>query len=59
MSRRIEVKVDGVRAAFNTLAKSYETIGKPERFQTYTFDGPHKYPLQAQQRMMAWFDRWV
>ena len=50
---------DGVRSAFGTLAKCYETIGKPERFQTLTFDGPHKYPLEAQQRMMAWFDRWV
>jgi len=36
-----------------------ETIGKPERFQTFTFDGPHKYPLETQQRMMAWFDQWV
>ena len=50
---------DGVRSAFDTLGKCYEAIGKPERFQTLTFDGPHKYPLEAQQRMMAWFDRWV
>ncbi len=50
---------EGVRAAFNALAKCYDAIGKPERFQTFTFDGPHKFPLEAQQRMMAWFDRWV
>jgi len=50
---------EGVRAAFSSLAKCYETIGKPERFQTFTFDGPHKYPLEAQERMLAWFDRWV
>jgi len=50
---------NGVRSAFGTLAKCYETIGKPERFQTFTFDGPHKFPLEAQQRMMEWFDRWV
>ena len=50
---------DGVRSAFGTLAKCYEAIGKPERFQTFTFDGPHKYPLEAQQRMIAWFDQWV
>jgi len=50
---------DGVRAAFTNLAKCYDAVGKPERFQTFTFDGPHKFPLEAQQRMMAWFDRWV
>ncbi len=50
---------DGVRAAFSYLAKCYETIGKPERFQTFTFDGPHKYPIEAQERMISWFDRWV
>lgn len=50
---------DGVRAAFGALAKCYETIGKPERFKTVTFDGPHKFPLEAQKEMLAWFDRWV
>ena len=50
---------DGVRAAFQNLAQCYDSIGKKERFQTVTFDGPHKFPLDAQQRMVAWFDRWV
>jgi hypothetical protein len=50
---------DGVRAASSALAECYESIGKPECFPTFTFDGPHRYPLKAQQRMMAWFDRWV
>ena len=50
---------DGVRAAFQTLAHCYQAIGKPERFQTVTFDGEHKFPLEAQRRMVAWFDRWV
>lgn len=50
---------DGVRAAFDNLTRCYQAIGKPERFQTFTFDGPHSFPLAAQQKMMEWFDRWV
>jgi len=50
---------DGVRAALSTLTRCYASIGKPERFQTVTFDGPHKFPVEAQKRMVEWFDRWV
>jgi dienelactone hydrolase len=50
---------EGVQAAFRSLAQCYQTIGKPERFKTLVFDGPHKFPLEAQQAMLAWFDRWV
>jgi dienelactone hydrolase len=50
---------EGVRAAFNSLTQCYKAIGKPERFQTVTFDGPHKFPMEAQRQMLAWFDRWV
>jgi hypothetical protein len=50
---------EGVRAAFTSLAQCYAAVGKPERFQSFTFDGPHKFPLEAQKRMMEWFDRWV
>jgi dienelactone hydrolase len=50
---------DGVKAAFRNLAQCYEAIGKPERFTTYTFDGPHSFPSRAQQLMVEWFDRWV
>ena len=38
---------DGVRSAFKNLTQCYEAIGKPERFQTVTFDGPHKFPAEA------------
>jgi len=50
---------DGVKAAIENLRRCYHTIGRPERFDTLFFDGPHKFPLQAQQKMMDWFDRWV
>jgi len=49
----------GVRAAFKNLQQCYAAIGKPERFATFTFDGPHSFPVKAQQRMIEWFDRWV
>jgi dienelactone hydrolase len=50
---------DGVKAAIDNLRECYQTIGKPERFNIMYFDGPHKFPLQAQQKMMDWFDKWV
>lgn len=50
---------DGVKAAVENLSGCYRAIGKPERFDTMFFDGPHKFPLQAQRKMMDWFDRWV
>jgi len=50
---------DGVKAAIENLRRCYHVIGRPERFDTLFFDGPHKFPLQAQQKMMDWFDRWV
>lgn len=50
---------DGVKAAFQNLTQCYQAIGKPERFTTYTYDGPHQFPAAAQQLMVEWFDRWV
>jgi dienelactone hydrolase len=49
----------GVLSALSTLRQCYEAAGKPERFATYTFDGPHKFPARAQQLMLEWFNRWV
>ena len=50
---------EGVKAALDTLRQSYQAIGQRERLATFIFDGPHKFPLAAQQKMMDWFDRWV
>jgi dienelactone hydrolase len=50
---------DGVNAAVENLRRCFQTIGKPERFETLFFNGPHKFPLEAQRKMMDWFDRWV
>jgi hypothetical protein len=50
---------EGVKAAFQNLTRCYQAIGKPERLEIFTYDGPHKCPAPAQQRMLEWFDRWV
>jgi dienelactone hydrolase len=50
---------EGVKAAIDNLRRCYQAIGKPEHFDTVFFDGPHKFPLQAQQKMIEWFNRWV
>lgn len=50
---------EGVKAAFRNLATCYQTIGKPERFSTYVFNGPHSFPAKAQQLTLEWFNRWV
>jgi dienelactone hydrolase len=50
---------DGVKSAIDNLRGCYQAISQPERFDTVFFDGPHKFPLQAQRKMMDWFDRWV
>src|SRR5262249_52412514 len=49
---------EGVTAAFETLRKSYQAIGQPERFDAFIFDGPHKFPLAEKKKRMDWFDRW-
>ena len=50
---------NGVKAAVDSLRQSYQVIGNPERFDTLFFNGPHKFLLQAQRKMVDWFDRWV
>jgi dienelactone hydrolase len=50
---------EGVKTATDTLSRCYEAIGHRERFNTLLFDGPHKFPLRSQQKMVDWFDRWV
>src|SRR2546430_12520312 len=44
---------DGVKAAVDSLRQSYQAIGKPERFDTLFFNGAHKFPLQAQRKLVS------
>ena len=38
------------------MARCYKAIGKPERLQFFTYDRPHTFPPQTQQRVLEWFD---
>jgi dienelactone hydrolase len=50
---------DGVCAAFDKIAAVYAKAGVPERFQGVTYDGPHEFNTQMQEKAFAWLDRWL
>jgi cephalosporin-C deacetylase-like acetyl esterase len=51
--------LDGVYAAFDKIAAVYKKAGVPERFQGVTYDGPHEFNTQMQEKAYAWLDRWL
>jgi dienelactone hydrolase len=51
--------LDGVYAAFDKIAAVYKKAGVPERFQGVTYDGPHEFNAQMQEKAFAWLDRWL
>jgi len=50
---------DGVQAAFDKIAAVYAKAGVPERFEGVTYDGPHEFSAEMQERAFAWLDRWL
>jgi len=50
---------DGVREAFDKIAAVYQKAGVPERFQGVTYEGPHEFNAQMQEKAFAWLDRWL
>ncbi|MGO8753300.1 MAG: dienelactone hydrolase family protein [Thermoguttaceae bacterium] len=51
--------LDGVYAAFDKIAAVYKKAGVPERFQGVTYNGPHEFNIQMQEKAFAWLDRWL
>ncbi|MCY2987451.1 MAG: acetylxylan esterase [Planctomycetota bacterium] len=49
----------GVQASFAKIAAVYQKAGVPERFQGVTYDGPHEFNAQMQDKAFAWLDRWL
>jgi len=49
----------GVRASFDKIARVYAKAGVPERFQGVTYDGPHEFNAEMQEKALAWLDRWL
>ena len=51
--------LEGVHAAFDKIAAVYKKAGVPERFRGMTYDGPHEFNTQMQEKAFAWLDRWL
>ena len=51
--------LDGIHAAYDKIAAVYKKAGVPERFQGVTYDGPHEFNAQMQEKAFAWLDRWL
>jgi dienelactone hydrolase len=50
---------EGVAAAFVKIAAVYAKAGVPERFQGVTYDGPHEFNAEMQEKAFDWLDRWL
>jgi dienelactone hydrolase len=48
---------EGVQAAFEKIAKVYAKAGALERFQGVTYDGPHEFNAEMQDKAFAWLDK--
>ncbi|OGV68856.1 MAG: hypothetical protein A3K19_01865 [Lentisphaerae bacterium RIFOXYB12_FULL_65_16] len=51
--------LDGVYAAFDKIGAVYKKAGVPDRFQGVTYDGPHEFNAEMQDKAFAWLDRWL
>jgi dienelactone hydrolase len=49
----------GMDAASDKIRQVYEEIGRPERFQSRTYDVPHSFDRPMQEDAFAWLDRWL
>ena len=50
---------EGVADAFDKIARVYAKAGVAERFQGVTYDGPHEFNAEMQDKAFAWLDRWL
>jgi len=50
---------EGVEAAFAKIGAVYAKAGVPDRFQGVTYDGPHEFNAEMQEKAFAWLDRWL
>ena len=51
--------LDGVKAAFEKIARCYDKAGAPERQRTRLYDAPHEFNLEMQAEAWDWLRRWV
>ena len=50
---------DGVKAAFDKIARLYKKAGAPERQRCRLFDAPHQFNRDMQAEAWDWLKRWV
>jgi dienelactone hydrolase len=50
---------EGVKAAYEKIAKVYNKAGATDRYEGVTYDGPHEFNLAMQDKAFAWLDRWL
>jgi dienelactone hydrolase len=51
--------LDGVKAAFDKVARVYAKAGAPDRQRCRLFDAPHQFNLEMQAEAWEWLRRWV
>jgi dienelactone hydrolase len=51
--------LDGVKAAFDKIARCYAKAGAPERQRCRLYDAPHEFNLEMQAEAWEWLRRWV
>jgi hypothetical protein len=51
--------LDGVKAAFEKIARCYKKAGSPDRQRCRMYDAPHQFNLDMQKEAWDWLKRWV
>jgi dienelactone hydrolase len=51
--------LDGVKAAFEKIARCYAKAGAPERQRCSLYDAPHEFNLAMQKEAWEWLKRWI
>jgi dienelactone hydrolase len=51
--------LDGVKAAFEKIARCYEKAGASEHQRCRLYDAPHQFNLEMQSEAWGWLGRWV
>ncbi|MCC6446419.1 MAG: acetylxylan esterase [Armatimonadetes bacterium] len=58
-SRDMLFPPEGVRSAFDKIARAYDRAGVPDRFKASVYDTPHEFNRDMQTEAFAWLDRWL
>jgi dienelactone hydrolase len=51
--------LDGVKSAFDRIARCYAKAGAPDRQRCRLYDAPHEFNLEMQAEAWEWLRRWI